>query len=66
MRKRRWRADEIAQLSGRYEVEGPERLAHDLGRTVDSVTSQASRLRMRSMTRRARQALSRRIRKRSH
>jgi len=59
MRKRRWKAGEIEELSRRYEAEGPGRLAVDLRRTVHSVTSQANRLQMLSLTRRTRQALSR-------
>jgi hypothetical protein len=64
MRKRRWKAGEIAELSSRYEAEGPERLAVELRRTVHSVTSQANRLQLLSRTRRLRQSLSRRRRRR--
>lgn len=60
MRKRRWKAGEISVLSWRYEAEGPAQLAVELGRSVHSVTSQASRLGMKSANRRNRQANSRR------
>ncbi len=63
MPKRRWRSAEIAEVVRRYEAEGPDGLARDLGRSVPSVTSQANHLGMRSGTRRTRQARTRRRRR---
>jgi hypothetical protein len=57
--KRRWGAGEIEEVAQRYEAEGPYQLSHDLRRSVHSVTGIATRLSLRSLTRRLRQALSR-------
>lgn len=62
-RKRQWQGDEFMELYYRYPLEGPGRLAIDLGRTVASVDSQASRLRLRSLTRRERQSRTRKRRR---
>lgn len=62
MHKTRWTAPEIRQLLTRYTEEGPTKLAIDLERSVDSVTSQATRLGLKSASRRGRQASSRRRR----
>jgi hypothetical protein len=61
MARRPWRAHEFGLLWPRYLTEGPARLAAELDRTEDSVTAQANRIGMRSLTRRQRQALTRRI-----
>ena len=62
--KRQWRGDEIEQLWNRYPLEGPERLAADLGRTTGSIDAMAARFRLRSLGRRARQSQTRRERNR--
>ena len=62
-RKRQWSGDEFMILVQRYPSEGPQLLAAELGRTLDSVDSQAARLRLRSLTRRARQSKTLRLRK---
>jgi hypothetical protein len=62
MPKRRWQVAEIEELLQRYWVEGPERLARELGRSMNAVTSQANRMGMQSLTRRERQAATRRRR----
>lgn len=59
MVKRRWSSREIEVVIRRYESEGPTPLARDLGRSDDSVTSQANRLGFFSLTRRQRQAMTR-------
>jgi hypothetical protein len=62
MHKTRWAALEIRQLLTRYPKEGSAGLAKDLGRSVDSVTSQATRLDLKSANRRSGQASSKRRR----
>lgn len=59
-RLKRWRAFEIEQIARRYALEGPEQLARDLGRSPDAVSGIATRLGLRSETRRVRQSLTRR------
>ena len=44
MQKRRWKAAEVAELTRRYETEGPTLLASDLGRSPFSVMCEAYRL----------------------
>ncbi len=56
MRKRAWRTDEIGYLIACYDRDGSSRVAADLGRSADSVTSQAFRLRLRSSQPHRRQA----------
>ena len=58
--KYRWGRRETLILISRYEQEGPRRLAAEFGRSPDSVMSAASRLGLKSRTRRQRQALTRR------
>src|SRR4051812_32242856 len=58
MPRRRWRGREIEQLGQRYPEEGLSRLATELGRSPDAITSQARRMGLRSATRHRRQALS--------
>jgi hypothetical protein len=60
LKKRTWQSHEIAALFPRYLAEGPTQLAKDLGRTDDSVSSQATRLGLPSLNRRKRQAQTRR------
>ncbi len=43
MRRRRWTLKEILLVVQRYHLEGPAMLARELGRSRDSVISQASR-----------------------
>jgi hypothetical protein len=60
VRRRSWQSQEIAALYPRYLAEGPTQLAKELGRTDDSVSSQATRLGLPSLNRRQRQAQTRR------
>jgi hypothetical protein len=62
-RRRTWGGDEFLLLVERYPQEGPSRLALDLGRSERSITSAASRFRLKSHTRRFRQAQTRKARK---
>lgn len=41
--RRRWTPREIATMTARYPREGPKRLAQELGRSVDAISSQARR-----------------------
>lgn len=43
MRRRRWRFTEITTVVQRYSKEGPKLLAQELGRTENSISSQARR-----------------------
>jgi len=63
--KRHWDGREIWELYLRYEKEGPRQLAIELQRTENAVTSQARRLRLQSLTRRARQGHSCSMRRRA-
>ncbi len=63
MFRRPWDAAEVGLLASRYPTEGAATLARQLGRTEDSVTSQATRLRIPAVTRRARQSQTRRRRR---
>lgn len=65
MGRRRWRAWEIEELLHRFPSEGAVALAASLDRSVDSVTGEARRLGLKSLTRRKRQALSRAEKNRS-
>jgi hypothetical protein len=58
-RKRQWTGDEFVALVNRYPSEGPQLLALEFGRSRSSVDAQAARLRLRSLTRRARQGRTR-------
>jgi hypothetical protein len=64
-RKRHWGGYEFEQLFLRYPVEGPTKLAAELNRSEDSVNAQAARFRLRSLTRRARQVQTRKLRAQS-
>ncbi len=59
--RRTWTGDEFLLLVARYAQEGPAQLAIDLGRSARSVTSAASRFRLKSLTRRSRQAKTRKL-----
>jgi hypothetical protein len=59
MSRRRWRAAEIGVLGERYAEDDLNRLAADLGRSPDSITSQARRLGLRSPQRFRRQTQAR-------
>ena len=59
--RRQWTPSEINELVRRYPAEGAAGLAMTLGRSVDSVCSQARRYGIGSQTRRLRQARSRAI-----
>jgi len=48
MRRRRWTIQEIQMLRERYPNEGPNRLAQELGRSADSVSSFAHRCGLRT------------------
>ena len=63
-RRRKWQADEI-QVLFRYPEEDATRLATELGRSKDAVTSLAAKLGLRSQTRHRRQALSLALKNRS-
>jgi hypothetical protein len=63
-RKRHWTGDEFVALVNRYPSEGPQLLAREFGRSCSSVDAQAARLRLRSLTRRARQGRTRSLRMR--
>ncbi len=65
MKRRRWRAIEIRLLCERYTIEGPRLLAAQFGRSVDSVTSFARRIRL-TTPRRSYQRRSRRKSARCH
>jgi hypothetical protein len=47
MLRRSWTTEELLQLFERYQMEGPSQLAIDIGRSKDSVTSQARRFGLR-------------------
>lgn len=51
MPRRRWNSREIGLLSERYPVEGPGKLAHELGRSKDSISSFARRCGLRTQRR---------------
>lgn len=59
--RRTWTGDEFLLLVSRYPEEGPSGLALDLGRSERSITSAASRFRLTSLNRRARQAMTRKL-----
>ena len=59
--RRQWTPSETNELVRRYPAEGAAGLAMTLGRSIDSVCSQARRYRIRSKSRRLRQARSRAI-----
>jgi hypothetical protein len=59
MPRRRWRAAEIGHLGERYAEDGLNRLALDLDRSPDAITSQARRVGLRSPYRHRRQARTR-------
>src|SRR3954453_1287681 len=65
MRKRRWSAAEVGMLWPRYLEEGPAALARELGRSEDSVASQAARLGLWSQQQHRRRANTRAERNRS-
>jgi hypothetical protein len=48
MRRRRWTGPEIQMLQNRYPDEGPSRLAEEMGRSEDSVSSFAHRCGLRT------------------
>src|SRR5262245_51027662 len=61
MLKRYWRPGEYSFLIATYPDEGAAEVARQLGRSVDSVASQARRRELTSPTRRQRQAATRRL-----
>lgn len=48
MNRRRWSVQEIQMLHDRYRAEGPNRLAQEMGRSADSVSSFAHRCGLRT------------------
>jgi hypothetical protein len=48
MKRRRWTCPEIQMLTDRYSEEGPGRLAQEMGRSEDSVSSFAHRCGLRT------------------
>lgn len=48
MKRRRWTAKEIQMLQDRYQDEGPNDLAREMGRSSDSVSSFAHRVGLRT------------------
>jgi hypothetical protein len=48
MKRRRWTAQEIQKLQDRYQDEGPNQLAQEMGRSADSVSSFAHRCGLRT------------------
>lgn len=48
MPRRRWTSQDIGLLSERYPVEGPSKLAHELKRSEDSISSFARRCGLRT------------------
>jgi hypothetical protein len=51
MKRRYWTSHEIHMLQNRYRLEGPTKLAEELGRSEDSVSGLAWRLGLRTQRR---------------